>query len=439
MELTTTPSDASVYRAKRPVPPKKTTQNNQLSLREIVGQGYDEMFNFHGRYICIKGSRASKKSKTTAIYIILKMMREPKGCVLCVRKTAETLRDSCFADLKWAAERLGVQQYFKFRENPLTVTFKPHGNYVLFRGLDDAMKVTSISYGEMHLTTVWFEEAYEIDDIEDFRKIDESMRGIVPEGYEKRVILTLNPWSDKHWIKKEFFDREDPDILAFTTNYLCNEWLDDEDRKVYENMKRRNPRRYRVAGLGEWGISEGLVYENWEELWFDKNDVWSNARWMKPFYGLDFGYTTSPTAFIAGFCDLKNKNIWIYDEFYKPGLTNMQIYQELAYKGYAKEPIVADSAEPKSIAELQNMGCVRIRKARKGNDSIRFGINLVQQFHIYVHPDCKNTILELSNYRWKKDKAGNFMNDPEPDYDHLMDALRYGVMGISKSAVYSFK
>ena len=291
----------------------------------------------------------------------------------------------------------------------------------------------------MHLTTVWFEEAYEIDDIEDFRKIDESMRGIVPEGYEKRVILTLNPWSDKHWIKKEFFDREDPEILAFTTNYLMDEWLDKADRKVYENMKRRNPRRYRVAGLGEWGISEGRVYENWEELWFDKNDVWSNARWMKPFYGLDFGYTTSPTAFIAGFCDLKNKNIWIYDEFYKPGLTNMQIYQELAYKGYAKEPIVADSAEPKSIAELQNMGCVRIRKARKGNDSIRFGINLVQQFHIYVHPDCKNTILELSNYRWKKDKAGNFMNDPEPDYDHLMDALRYGVMGISKSAVYSFK
>ena len=439
MELTTTPSDSSVYRAKRPIPPKKTTQNNQLSLREIVGQGYDEMFTFHGRYICIKGSRASKKSKTTALYIIAKMINEDKGCVLCVRKTAETLRDSCYSDLKWAVERLGVQRFFKFRENPLKITYIPKGTYILFRGLDDSMKVTSISFEDKVLTTIWFEEAYEIDDIEDFRKINESMRGFVPPGHEKRVILTLNPWSDKHWIKKEFFDREDPEVLAFTTNYLINEWLDEADRKVYEDMKRRNPRRYRVAGLGEWGISEGLVYENWEELWFDKNEVWSNARWMKPFYGLDFGYTTSPTAFIAGFCDLKNKNIWIYDEFYKPGLTNMQIYQELAYKGYAKEPIVADSAEPKSIAELQTMGCVRIRKARKGNDSIRFGINLVQQFHIYVHPDCKNTILELSNYRWKRDKAGNFMNDPEPDYDHLMDALRYGIMGISKSAVYSFK
>ena len=288
MELTTTPSDSSVYRAKRPIPPKKTTQNNQLSLREIVGQGYDEMFTFHGRYICIKGSRASKKSKTTAIYVILKLMNESEGNALCVRKTAETLRNSCFSDLKWAIERLGVQKFFKFRENPLQITYIPNGTCILFRGLDDPLKITSLSYDKGVLTTIWFEEAYELPDEEAFRKVDESMRGIVPPGHEKRVILTLNPWSDKHWIKKAFFDIKDPDILAMSTNYLINEWLDKADRKVFEDMKRRNPRRYRVAGLGEWGISEGLVYENWEELWFDTTDVWSNARWMKPFYGLDF-------------------------------------------------------------------------------------------------------------------------------------------------------
>ena len=437
--MTVEPDRASVYRATRPIPQKKETTNNTLSLRDIVGKGYDDMFSFHGRYICIKGSRASKKSKTTAIYIILKMMNEEKGCVLCVRKTAETLRDSCYSDLKWAAERLGVQRFFKFRENPLKITYIPHGTYVLFRGLDDSMKVTSISYEDKVLTTIWFEEVYEIDDIEDFRKINESMRGVVPPGHEKRVIVTLNPWSDKHWIKKEFFDRDDPDILAFTTNYLCNEWLDDADRKVYEDMKRRNPRRYRVAGLGEWGVSDGVVYENWEELWFDPKDIFSKARWLKPFYGLDFGYSTSPTAFVAGFCDLKNKNIWIYDEIYKTGLTNMQLYHEIAYKGYAKERIVADSAEPKSIAELQQLGCNRIVKARKGNDSVVYGIQLVQQFHIYVHPSCVNTITELSNYRWQRDKSGNILNKPEPEYDHICDALRYAIMGISRSAVYSFK
>ena len=437
--MSQTPTDASIYRATRSIPEKEEPKSNTISLRDIVGQGYDQMFAHHGRYICIKGSRASKKSKTTAIYVILKMLREPKGNVLCLRNTQTSLRDSMFSDLKWAIERLGVQQYFKYRENPLQITCTLYGTKILFRGLDDPLKITSLSYDTGVLTTQWWEEAYEIDDEEDFAKIDESMRGITPEGHEKRVILTLNPWSDKHWIKKRFFDVEDPDILAFTTNYLMNEWLDDADRKLFEDMKRRNPRRYRVAGLGEWGVSEGLVYENWEELWFDPKEIYTNARWMKPVYGLDFGYTTSPSAFVAAFVDLKNKNIWVWDEMYKPGLTNQQIYQELAYRGYAKERIIADSAEPKSIAELYSMGCNRITKARKGNDSIRWGINLIQQFHIYVHPNCKNFITELSNYRWKKDKAGNFTNEPERDFDHLMDALRYAVMAISRSAVYSFK
>lgn len=434
-----TPTADSVFRATRPLPSNQSKANNTISLKEKVGQGYDDVFTWKGRYICIKGSRASKKSKTAAIYIILKMMREPQGNVLCIRNTQTTLRNSCYADLKWAIERLGVQKYFKFRENPLTITYIPYGTQVLFRGLDDPLKITSISYDVGVLCTEWFEEAYEISDEEDFNKVDESMRGIVPEGHLKQVIITLNPWSDKHWIKRRFFDTEDSEVLAKTTNYLCNEWLDAADKKLFETMKRKNPRRYRVAGLGEWGISEGTVYDNWEELYFDWRDVWSSKRYMKAVYGLDFGYTTSPTAFVAALVDLKEKNIWIYDEFYKPGLTNVQIFQELVYRGYAKEPIVADSAEPKSIAELQKLGCQRIRKARKGNDSISYGIQLIQGFHIFVHPDCKNTILELSNYRWKKDKAGNFTNDPEKEYDHLMDALRYCIMGISKSAVYSFK
>ena len=435
----TEPSQASIYRASRPIPSKNASTSNTVSLRQVVGQGYDQMFTFHGRYICIKGSRASKKSKTTALYIILKMMRESEGNVLCIRNTGATLRNSCFSDLKWAIDKLGVQQYFKYRENPLQITYIPFGTCVLFRGLDDPLKITSLSFDHGSLTTIWFEEAYELPSEEDFRKVDESMRGLVPPGHEKRVILTLNPWSDKHWIKKVFFDVEDPEILAFTTNYMCNEFLSKEDLKLYERMKRTNPRRYRVAGLGEWGISEGVIYENWEELWFDPKEIWSNARHMKAIYGLDFGYTTSPTAFVAAFVDLKSKNIWIYDEFYKSGITNTQIYQELAYRGYAKEKIVADSAEPKSVAELHSLGCNRIVKARKGNDSVRWGINLIQDFHIYVHPDCKNTILELSNYRWDKDKAGNYTGKPVAEYDHLMDALRYAVMAISRSAVYSFK
>lgn len=433
------PNEASIHRAKQPIPPKKKSNDNTFYMQSILGQGYNHMFFHHGRYIVIKGSRASKKSKNTALYVIYKLLNEPEGNVLCIRNTAATLRNSMFSDLKWATQRLGVSRLFHFRENPLQITHRKRGTKILFFGLDDPLKITSLAYDVGTLTTIWFEEAYEIRSEEDFAKIDESMRGITPPGHEKRVILTFNPWSDKHWIKKRFFDVDDPDVLAFTTNYLMNEWLDDADRKLFEDMKRRNPRRYRVAGLGEWGVSDGLIYENWEELWFDPQEIWSNARWMKPVYGLDFGYSTSPTAFVAAFVDLKNKNIWIYDEFYKTGMTNVQIYQELAYRGYAKEKIVADSAEPKSIAELFSLGCNRIVKARKGNDSVRWGINLIQDFHIYVHPKCVNMVTELSQYHWKKDKAGNFTNDPEPEYDHLCDALRYCVGAVSRSAVYSFK
>lgn len=439
MTMTQTPSNASISRAKSPIPQNEAKDNTAISLRDIVGQGYDKMFAHHGRYICIKGSRASKKSKTTAIYVILKMMREPKGNVLCLRNTQASLRDSMFSDLKWAIERLGVQRYFKYRENPLQITYIPYGTKILFRGLDDPLKITSLSYDTGVLTTQWWEEAYEIDSEEDFAKIDESMRGITPPGHEKRVIITLNPWSDTHWIKRRFFDVEDPDILAFTTNYLINEWLDDADKKLFETMRRNNPRRYRVAGLGEWGVSEGLIYENWELLDFNPQNIYSKARWLKPVYGLDFGYTTSPTAFVAAFVDLKNKNIWVYDEHYQTGMTNRQIFQMLAYKGYAKEKIVADSAEPKSIAELQTLGCERMVKARKGNDSIRWGINLLQDFHIYVHPNCKNFEYELTQYHWKKDKSGRYTGEPEKENDHLMDAIRYAVMAISRSAVYSFK
>lgn len=102
---------------------------------------------------------------------------------------------------------------------------------------------------------LWLEECYEITSETDFDMLDESIRGEVPEGLFKQITLTFNPWSDRHWLKKKFFDvKDDPDILALTTNYKCNEWLDEADRRNFERMKKSNPRRYRVAGLGEWGI-----------------------------------------------------------------------------------------------------------------------------------------------------------------------------------------
>ncbi len=201
-------------------------------------------------------------------------MEYPQANLLCVRKTYRTLKDSCFTELKWAIHRLGVDAWWDIKESPLEMTYKPTGQKILFRGLDDPLKVTSITVEVGVLCWLWIEEAYEISSEADFDTLDESIRGEVPPGLFKQITLTFNPWNEHHWIKHRFFDAApDPDILAMTTNYTCNEWLDAADKKVFETMKRNNPRRYRVAGLGDWGIVEGLVYENWEERLFSIDEV----------------------------------------------------------------------------------------------------------------------------------------------------------------------
>lgn len=184
---------------------------------------------------------------------IVNLMKYPQANLLVIRKVYRTLHDSCFTDLKWAISRLGVQAFWDVKESPLELTYKPTGQKILFRGLDDPLKITSIAAEHGYLCWAWIEEAYEISSEADFNMIDESIRGAIPPetGLFKQVTLTFNPWNEHHWLKARFFDTPDPDTLALTTNYTCNEWLDDADRRVFERMKVQNPRRYSVAGLGE--------------------------------------------------------------------------------------------------------------------------------------------------------------------------------------------
>ena len=394
-----------------------------ISLPKIVGKGYKVFWNFKGRYRVVKGSRASKKSKTTALWYIYNLMKYKDANLLVVRKTFRTLKDSCYKELKWAVKRLKVEHLWDFTLSPLEAVYKPTGQRIYFRGLDDPLKVTSIAVDTGCLCWMWIEEAYEIMSEDDFNILDESIRGGCPEGLFKQITLTFNPWNERHWIKKRFFDAEpDPDILAITTNYMCNEWLDEADLKVFETMRKNNPRRYAVAGLGGWGIVDGLVYENWREEAFTLEDI----KNCKTAFGLDFGYSADATAFVVAYIDTVNMKIYIYDELYKYKMSNRMIYEDIYKMGYAKEKIIADSAEPKSIDELIGLGLRRIEPARKGKDSINNGIQFIQNFEIIIHPRCVSFLTEISNYTWDKDKFGNTLNKPIDDFNHLLDALRYG-------------
>ena len=412
-------------------------KSKKIRLPDLVGKGYKDFWNFKGRYRVCKGSRGSKKSKTTALFFIYSMMKYPGANLLVVRKVYRTLKDSCFTDLKWAINILGVQDYWSVKESPLEIIYTPTGQKILFRGLDDPLKVTSITVETGNLCWAWIEEAYEINKEQDFNMLDESIRGKIEEPLYKQITLTFNPWNERHWLKKRFFDVEDENIMAKTTNYMCNEWLDESDKKLFEDMKKNNPRRYQVAGLGNWGIVEGLVYENWEEKEFDVNEI-SKCKGVKSAFGLDFGYANDPSAFFCGLIDVANKEIYVFDEIYKKAMKNRQIAEEIIRKGYGKEKIVADSQEPKSIDELYDLGLKGIRKSRKGRDSINNGVQYIQDYKIIIHPRCVNFITEISNYMWDKDKFDNPVNKPVDDFNHLMDAMRYALESYSKGPIFSF-
>ena len=414
---------------------------NKINLPDIVGKGYGTFWRWKGRYRVCKGSRASKKSKTTALNLITRIMQYPDANLLVIRKVFRTLKDSCFTELKWAINRLGVSDFWEIKESPLEMTYLPTGQKIYFRGLDDPLKVTSITVEHGYLCWSWIEEAYEISSEDDFNMLDESIRGAIPTetGLFKQITLTFNPWNEHHWIKARFFDNPDDETLAMTTNYMCNEWLDEADKKVFETMKQQNPRRYRVAGLGDWGIVDGLIYENWEEKTFDIDEI-RNLQSVKSAFGLDFGYTNDPTALFCGLVDKSAKIIWVFDEIYQKGMSNEKIAEKIIKAGYAKEKIRADSAEPKSIDRLYDLGLRHIRRARKGKDSINSGIDYIQDFKIFIHPKCVNFITEISNYTWEADSKNEKkkLNKPIDDFNHLMDAMRYALEDFSKGPVFSF-
>lgn len=406
---------------------KLKTKDNQVvvHLPSVVGKHYGEFWRFKGRYKAVKGSRASKKSSTQSLKVITEIIENPNINWLVVRKVERTLRDSCYAQLKWAIHRLKVDNFFKCSTSPLEITYKPTGQKILFRGLDDPLKVTSITVEVGSLCRLWIEEAYEIMSEEAFDRLDESIRGQLPKGMYHQVVLTFNPWSDRHWLKKRFFDEPSKNVLAMTTNYMCNEFLSEADLVLFEEMK-KNPRRYRTAGLGEWGIVEGLVYENWEERVFDVHEI-SIRPSVRSAFGMDFGYVNDPSTLFCGLVDTVAREIYVFDEMYEKGMSNEDILSKVSRMGYSKERIKADSAEPKSIAYLRKAGLTRIRAAKKGPDSIRAGISIIQDYKIIIHPRCVNFITEISNYTWDKDKFDNAINKPIDDFNHLMDAMRYAM------------
>lgn len=419
------------------------TQNNELP--KIIGKGYGTFWHSQHRYRVVKGSRGSKKSTTTALNMIYRIMNKPLRNGLVVRNTFATHKDSTFALLKWAAQRLGVYDRWKFTKSPLEAIYMKTGQRILFRGFDDALKLTGITVPHGYLTDVWVEEAYQIENESDFDTLDESIRGELPDGYFHQFTITFNPWEQGHWLKKRFFDTPQDNVLSMTTNYKCNEWLSDEDRRKYESYKDTDYERYKVVALGEWGIPGGTYFNEWRSDIHVIDPFVIPDHWQR-FRALDYGLDMLACYWIAiG----EDGTIYAYKELNEPDLIISDAAKKIISLTLPSENIRTTYIPPDLFNRRQETGKspaiifaengIRITKSSNSRVS---GWLAVKEYlkpyetkdiitgdpvitaNLKVFRNCHNLIRCLPQLQSDKHDPNDVATEPH-DITHAPDAIRY--------------
>jgi phage terminase large subunit len=303
----------------------------------------------------------------------------------------------------------------KIRETDFNIKF-PNGSEIIFLGLDEETKLLSLD----GVGCIFIEEVFEVPK-NIVEQLNIRLRG---ETANKQILMAFNPISKHHWLY-DFCEVNPPASSIYTcSTYKDNPFLDAENVAILEEMKIRNPQKYRVYGEGEWGVdADGLVFQNWKVEDFDNSQIEGALM-----CGLDFGFVNDISAFVASLLVEDEKKIYIFKEWGATNKTNADLVNIITALGFNKSVIIADSAEQKSIAEIKAAGVQKIKPASKGKDSIIHGIQKLQNYEIIIHPSCIGIITEFENYTWQKDKNTDiYINKPIDDFNHYIDALRYSL------------
>lgn len=405
------------------------------------------------------GGAGSGKSVFVTQKMIYKYLKSKRKC-LVVRKIGATIRASIFEEFKSRLNEMDITSYCNINKTDMTIEL-PNGSIFLFRGLDDQEKIKSIS----GIDDIVIEEATELLQ-EDFEQLNLRLRS--KKKYQQ-IYLMFNPVSKKNWVYKYFgFDNNihPKNCLIIKTTYQDNIYLPKEYIDDMERLKETNYSWWKIYANGEFSTLDKRIFTNWDILDFDIKEIQSRKvnndikraidrvgdelkglvvmfpennplykhsfETMEYVFGGDYGWN-DPTAFICALVDIENRELYIFDEHYERFMTNDAIHRMIKFKGYSRERIVFDSANPKDIYDLRRRG-LRVVAAEKGRDSIMNGIRRLQQFKIYIHPKCENTIMEFENYTWQKDKrTGQYIDKPIDNYCHLIDSLRYATERLSTS------
>lgn len=395
-----------------------------MHTKIAINDAYVPYFENTARIQIYFGGSSSGKSVFVAQRTVLDILKGERNYLVC-RAVGRTLRKSVINQIEQVISELGVSAQFDVNKTDGLITCRRNGCQILFVGLDDTEKIKSIVPAKGVLTDIWVEEATEVDR-DAIKQLIRRQRG-GDEAIRKRLTMTFNPIYKSHWIYTDYFsviawaddqtEYQTPELSILKTTYKDNYFLTPQD---VIDLESETDEYYRdVYTLGKWGILGDVIFKNWrtEDL-SDRLDQFVNHR-----NGLDFGFSRDPAAIAATHYDRARKTIYIYGEVYERGLTNDVLAQE-AKNLVGQQYIYCDSAEPKSIAELQQHG-VSALATKKGKDSINFGIQWLQQQTIIVNSKCFNARNELSIYHWKKDKDGNAIRQPVDKDNHLMDSLRY--------------
>lgn len=405
---------------------------SDILLSEKIGPAfYDvahDVFHHGHTHYDFSGGRGSLKSSTVSIIVPLLLASNPGTHALVLRKVANTIRDSVYAQYIWAIGELGMAAYWEAKVSPMELIYKPTGQKIMFRGADDPMKIKSIKVPFGYIAVTHFEEKDQFAGRAEIRTILQStMRG----GSVFWNFESYNPpISRDNWANKDSLE-ERADRLCHKSTYLQapSEWLGEQFLAEAEHLKETDERAYQHEYMGIPIGTGGNVFENLELREITDEEI---SHFDQIYQGVDWGWYPDPFAFIRLHYDRARETIYFIDEIYKNKLTNEESGGVIKQRGYGDAYITCDSAEPKSTADYRALG-LQAKEAVKGPGSVDYGMKWLQRRKIVIdRRRTPNAYNEFVNYEYERNKDGDIISGYPDANNHLIDATRYALERISR-------
>ncbi len=396
-------------------------------MSEVLGPGFYDLARdifAHGHtHYDLSGGRGSLKSSAVSLMVPVLLMGHPEAHALVMRKVGATLRDSVFGQYCWALDKLGLAGGWEARLDPLELVRKKTGQRILFRGVDDPMKLKSIKVPFGYIAVTHFEEKDQFAGREEIRSILQStMRG----GEVFWNFESYNPpLSRDNWANLDAMEPR-PDRLCHKSCYLDapRSWLGEAFFQEAERLKTADERAWRHEYMGEAVGTGGNVFQRLERRAITDGEI---SHMDRIYQGVDFGWYPDKYAFLRVHYDSARERIYLLDEHYVNCESNRETGAWIREKGYFDRPITCDSAEPKSIADYRDMG-LPARGAVKGPGSVSYGFKWLQSRTIVVDPmRTPGAWAELSRYEYERDREGRPVSGYPDRDDHAISALRYAM------------